>query len=223
MKRGKGYAYRANLIEVSHMTLVQDIRSVSVHLDTPELLRYLIKEKFPGKIAVTASLIAPSVVVLKMVADIDPATPIIFCQRPPIFEVSAEYRTQIVERLGLTNVSLTEGHETRVRDGDHDHCERMWVHYPDMPGSSLQVLHINDSLAPYSCWISAVYHMQRPNEVVNRVDVDGLVIKVDPLVRWSKDDVRAFMRTNDLPYHKLAARKFQYDENSEVTYPTYHF
>ena len=37
-------------------------------------------------------------------------------------------------------------------------------------------------------------------------DVEGRLIRVNPLVRWSKDDVRAFMREHKLPFHPRAAR-----------------
>ena len=191
------------------MTLKDDIRAVSVNLDTPALLRYLIKERFPAKTVITASLRAPSIVVLTMISEIDPATPVVFCHRWP-FKESIEYRARIVEILGLSNVSSTEGHEVLVKPGDVDHCERMWIHYQDMPGRSFQLLHLNDCLAPYSCWISAVYHIAKPDHVLKRVDVEGRLIKVDPLIRWSKDDIRAFMRTHGLPYHKMAAREYRY-------------
>ena len=69
----------------------------------------------------TASLMASSIVVLKMVADIDPATPVIFCHRPPVFEESVEYRAEIVRRLGLANTSMNEGREPDVRRGDSGH------------------------------------------------------------------------------------------------------
>ena len=206
------------------MTLKDDIRSVSAQLDTPELLRYLVRERFPGKTVVTASLRAPSIVVLKMISAIDPATPVVFCHRPPDFEESIEYRTRIVELLGLSNVSLTEGHETVVRPGDADHCERMWIQYLDIPGRSFELLHLNDCLARYSCWISAVYHIERPSYVRNRVDVEGRLIKVDPLIRWTRDEVREFMRSHGLPYHKMAARKYNYEGRPEgIAYEFYHF
>lgn len=198
------------------MTLKDDIRSVSVHLDTPELLRYLIKNRFPGKTVVTVSLRARSIVVLKMISQIDPATPVVFCHRWP-FQESIEYGAGIIKMLGLGNVSFTEGHETAVRPGDVDHCERMWFHYQDMPGRSSQLLHLNDCLAPYSCWISAVYHETKPDHLRNRVDVEGRLIKVDPLIRWSKDEVREFMRAHGLPYHKLAAREWKSEGNPEGT------
>lgn len=206
------------------MTLKDDILSATDQMNSSELLRYLIKERFPGKTAVTASLRAPSIVVLKMISEIDPATPVIFCHRWSYAE-SIEYRARIVDILGLTNVSCTEGHETSVRPGDLDHCERMWIHYPNMPGRSLQTLHLNDSLAPYSCWISAVYHDVNPEDGSrDRVDVESRLIKVYPLRRWTKDRVREFMRSHSLPYHKLAAREFKYDDSTNgSTNESYHF
>ena len=87
------------------MTPRQEIRTISVELDTPTMLRYLIEERFSGKTVITASLMASSIVVLKMISEIDPATPVIFCQRPPVFEESTDYRNRLVERLGLQNIS----------------------------------------------------------------------------------------------------------------------
>lgn len=188
------------------MSVYQDIRSVSADLSTPDLLRFLIEEKFAGKMLVTASLKAPSVVVLKLVADIDRATPVVFCVRGYEFPESAEYRKRIVERLGLENVSQTKGGEVAVLPGDSDHCERMWVESRDWPTRSLEIVHLNQTLAPYSCWISAVYHMPRSPDVSQRVDVERRLIRIDPLIRWTKDDVRAFMREHKLPFHPRAVR-----------------
>ena len=113
------------------MSVYKDIRSVSPDLSTPDLLRFLILERFPGETVVTASLKAPSVAVLKLVADIDPATPVVFCGRGFQFPESDVYRARIVEQLGLKNVSQTTGREADVLPGDYDHCEHMWAESPD--------------------------------------------------------------------------------------------
>ena len=189
------------------MSVFQDIRSVSPDLSTPDLLRFLIEEKFAGKTLVTASLKAPSVVVLKLVADIDPATPVVFCVRGFEFPESGVYRKRIVELLGLENVSQTKGGEVEVLPGDYDHCERMWVESRDGLGRSYEIVHLNQTLAPYSCWISAVYHVPSPPRVTHRVDVESRLIRVDPLIRWTKDDIRAFMRKHKLPFHPRAVRR----------------
>lgn len=188
------------------MSVFQDIRSVSSGLSTSDLLRFLIEERFPGAILVTASLKAPGVAVLRMIADIDRATPVVFCTRGFQFPASLEYRERIVDLLGLQNVSLSQGHEFDVLPGDHDHRETMWAESWEGLGRSYEILHLNQTLAPYDCWISAVNHMPRQPHVKHRVDVEGRLIRVDPVVRWSKDDVRTFMRKHSLPFHPHVTR-----------------
>jgi len=189
------------------MTVFQDIRSISPELSAEELLRYLIVERFPGTTVVTASLKAPSIVVLKMVADIDPATPVVFCRRGFQFAESRAYRERIVDLLRLESVGETGGGEAEVVPGDIDHCERMWSETEDGMARSYELCHLNRTLASYDCWISAVYHMPRSPHVEQRVDVESRLIRVDPLLRWSRDEVRAFMRKHELPFHPRAARR----------------
>jgi phosphoadenosine phosphosulfate reductase len=201
----------------------QETPSFDVDLNTQDLLHHLIKERFPGQTVVTASLMASSIVVLKMVAEIDQATPIIFCRRPPFFEESTEYRSRIVDLLGLQNVSTNVGREAQPQQGDRDHCEYMWIQYR-VPGRSFEILHLNESLAPYRCWISAVYHDQRPHRVRTLIEGEGRLTRVDPLVRWSKDDVRDFMRDHKLPYHRMAKRKdIDVGVEEKDACPSYHY
>lgn len=194
------------------MTLYQDIRSVSTNLSTEDLLRFLLLEKCPGKVVVTASLRVSSIAVLKMVADIDPATPVVFCTPGLRFPESDDYEKQIVSLLGLTNVSHVSGDETEVLPGDIDHHERMWVDYEDGLARVNKIVHLNQTLAPYDCWISAVYHRDGPSGESlaagrNRVGVESRIIRVDPLSRWSKEDVRDFMRAQAIPVHPWVARR----------------
>jgi len=201
----------------------QEFPTDGVNLDTQNFLRRVIMERFPDQTVVTASLMASSVVVLKMVAEINPETPVVFCRRPPFFEESTEYRSRIVDLLGLKNVSTNEGHEAETKRGDRDHCEYMWIQHR-MPGRSFEILHLNESLAPYQCWISAVYHDARPDRVRNLIEEDGLLTKVDPLIHWSKDDVRDFMSTHGLPYHKMAKRTQAADKPRRTeANPSYHY
>ena len=206
------------------MTTIEEIRSVSANLQTQELLRYLIQDKFPGKTVVTASLMAASVAVLKMISEIDRKTPVIFCHRSPVFPESIEYRERITGLLGLENYVESQGLETDVQPGDTDHCERMWVGSNNLQGRSFQLLHLNDNLAPYDCWISAIYHVPRPSSARQRVDVEGRLIRIDPLLRWSKDDIREFMRANRLPYHKQARRNLALKDTDEGSMlPNYNY
>lgn len=183
------------------------LRAAASGLSTRELLRFLLEERFPGKTVVTASLRSSSVVVLKLVADIAPDTPVVFCRRGTPFPESQAFHDTIVKLLGLTNVTVTPGREPPPDRGDVAHCEQMWVEHQDRPGRLREIAHLNSTLAPYDCWISAVYHVHKPGEALHRIDAEGRLFRIDLLADWSREQVRAFMATHDLPHHRRAYRK----------------
>ena len=193
-------------------------------LPTADMLRVLIRDKFPGRTVVTASLRAPSLVVLKMIADIDPNIPVVFCQRGAMFDESLKYRKRIEEFLGLTNISMTHGGEREILPGDLDHAERMWIDSQDGSGRVYEVVHLNETLADHDCWISAVYHIGWPPQGQHRLDVEGRLVRVDPLVRWNKTDVQKFMRANKIPFHPRAFRPTPTEiVDDSPPPPSYHF
>lgn len=205
------------------MTIFDEIRTTCEGLSTEALLRYLVAERYPGKTVVTASLRAPSIVVLKMVAGIDPSTPVLFCRPGELFDESEAYRRRMVELLGLTNTRETEGGKSGILPDTSDHYERMWAEYRNGLGRVHELVHLNDEMIHYDCWISAVYHLPSPQTAI-RVDVEGRLIRVDPLIDWTPQDVRAFMRKHGLPFHPRAARRVTPREPGDTPCPpTYHF
>ena len=200
-----------------------ELREACQDLSTQELLRYLIKDRFPGMTVTTASLRAPSIVVLKMIADIDPDTPVVFCRPGELFEESEAHRADIVKKLGLTHVTETDGGKSGLLPDTSDHYERMWAEYRSGLGRVHELVHLNDILVHYDCWISAVYHLPSPQTAL-RVDMEGSLVRVDPLIDWTPQEVRAFMREHDLPFHPRAGRRVDPRAAEDTPCPpSYHF
>lgn len=201
----------------------EELRAACEGLPTEALLRYLITERFPDGTVVTASLRAPSIVVLKLVADIDPATPIVFCRPGELFEESEKYRQEIVAHLGLKSISVTEGAKSGVLPDAADHYERMWAEYKGGLGHVHELVHLNEIMVHYDCWISAVYHLPAPQTAL-RVDVEGRLIRVNPLIDWTPRDIRAYMREHGLPFHPRARKRVDARAAEDTPCPpTYHF
>lgn len=207
------------------MSQLSDFWAVTTKLATPDLLRYLLTERFPGKTVVTSSLRARSVVVLSMIAEIDPATPVVFCRPGHLFPDSLKYRERILDQLGLVNFTETEGHEASPGSGESAYSERMWSEYKDAPGRTFEIVHLDKTLAPYDCWISAVYHDDLSGHVQHRVDRRGRLIRINPLLSWTQDDVRQYMAERKLPFHPRSRRRKAYKSwpAGVPTPSTYHF
>lgn len=192
------------------MVRVEELRSATADMTAPALLRHLLLERFPGKCVVTSALRIRSVVVLDMVAEIDPATPVIFCHAPYVYAESIEYRAQIVRRLGLTDVRDPGKDETDALPDDVDHHEE--IRTSVWGGGMIETItHLNKSLAGFECWISAAYHRPYSAVPTPRLVGEGRLLRVDPLNGWSQDRVQAYMATHGLPRHP------------RILVPTYHY
>lgn len=198
-------------------------------LSTADLLKYLITERFPGRTVVTASLRARSVVVLKLISRIAPATPIVFCHAAQLYPESISYRERLIAMLGLEDVRDLDSHvanldQSQPAPNDHDHVERIRADDLVGGGTVSELVHLNTALADFDCWISAVYHEKPPAGLKHRVDLDGRLVKVNPLLHWSDADVRRFMLANELPYHpRVAIAKPEQPAEGRETSPLYSY
>jgi len=179
-----------------------------------DLLTYLIKDKFAGKIAITASLRARSIIVQQMISEIAPDTPIIYCTAGKLFPESEDYKNMIIDRFGFTNVlTPVGGDEAIIHDGDPDHIEWVKARYDRTHGATQEAMHLNNTLADYDAWISAVYHFDQDETVRSRVEREGQIVRVNPLIDWDVDRVQTFMEEFDLPLLEL--NKEQIDPNAK--------
>ena len=205
------------------MPLLDACRKATEGMAAPALLRYLVLERFRSKCVVTSALRARSVVVLSMIADIDRATPVVFCHATTVFPESVEYAARIVDLLGLLDVRQHHDDETSVLPDDVDHSEevrsKVWG-----GGTVPSLVHLNRSLAGFECWISAVYHRPYTAEPPPRLALEGRLLRVDPLNGWSQEEVHAYMADHDLPQHPLVTlTRPKSLADATVPYPTYHY
>ena len=189
-----------------------ELKTACHELACLDLLEFLIKDKFAGKVVITASLRARSIIVQQMISEIDPNTPIMYLCAGKMFPESEAYKKSIIERFGFTNViEPTGGDETVIRAGDTDHIEWVKARYDRTHGATQEAMHLNNTLEPYSCWISAVYHFDQDKTVRNRVEREGRLVRVNPLIDWDVERVQNFMEEFDLPYHKLNKEQIDMD------------
>lgn len=206
------------------MSRIEELREATRDMTAPALLRFLITEKFPGKTLVSCSLRGRSVVLLKMIAEIDASTPIVFCHAPNSHPDSLEYRARLVSLLGLRDIRDPDDDESGPLPGDCDHSEGLWAEDPVDHTRAYATASLNRALANFECWVSGVYHGPYTDEPDPRLLEEGRLIRIDPLADWTQDDVRRFMKEHGLPYHPRATlpRPKPVKDEPKIM-PTYHF
>jgi phosphoadenosine phosphosulfate reductase len=206
------------------MSRVDELREITREMDAPALLRFLITQAFPHKTMVTCSLRGRSVVLMKMISEIDASTPIVFCHATDLYPESLDYRTKLVSQLGLGDIREPADDEGRPLPGDCNHSEALWAENPVDHTHVYKTVDLNLTLAGFDCWISGVYHGPYSETSGPRVIEEGRLIRIDPLASWTQDQVRSFMKEHGLPYHprsKLRPRKPAKEEAKCVSHHHY--
>ncbi len=176
--------------------------------DTRRLLAAMIGEEFPGRIALVSSFGAEAAVLLHMVSEIDPATPVVFVNSGKLFGETLRYRDLLVERLGLTDVRTVSPEPERVEQVDPDGV--LWYGNPNMCCYIRKVEPLRRALEGFDAWITGRKGFQggeREGLPVVEAGDDGR-IKVNPLAGWEKEALDAYFADHDLPRHPLEADGF---------------
>jgi phosphoadenosine phosphosulfate reductase len=170
---------------------------------TGALLRDMLGREFPGQIALVSSFGIESAVILSLVAEIDPATPVIFLETGKHFPETLAYRDTLIERLGLTDVRSVAPDPALAAAVDPD--GRLSQRAPDHCCFLRKVEPLDRALDGFAAWITGRKRFQGgERQALPRLEaVDGR-IKINPLVDWTPQDVATAFRSRGLPLHPLA-------------------
>lgn len=208
------------------MTLLQAIapapfRRLSAHANaqvlnrmhsasSPEvLLEDVIRTQYTGGVALVSSFGADSAVLLHMVAQIDPATPVLFLETGMLFPETLAYQQDLAARLGLTDLRLIRPEPEDLSTQDPDGT----LHQDNPDGCCFirKTLPLRAALAPFGAWITGRKRFQAATRAnLERFEEDGQTgrLKVNPLADWDGARLVAYLDAHDLPRHPLVARGY---------------
>jgi phosphoadenosine phosphosulfate reductase len=183
------------------------LRRLYGHLATQPLLCALVGQEFRGRIAAVSSFGAESAVILALIAEMDPATPVIFLDTGWHFPETLAYRDRLARQLGLTNLHSATPAGSDLHREDRD--SRLHASDPDRCCHIRKVLPLERALAGYEAWITGRkrYHGGDRSRLEVIEDVDGR-IKINPLAGWTRAQIAAEFRARGLPVHPLVAQGY---------------
>jgi phosphoadenosine phosphosulfate reductase len=155
------------------------------------------------KIALVSSFGADSAVLLHMVVQIAPKTPVLFIDTMKLFRATLSYQKQLANHLGLEHVNHLSPDPGRVFLQDTEGL--LHQSNTDACCTLRKVEPLQQSLSPFSAWITepqAVSIRTRADLSIWEADAAGR-LKLNPLTHWSKQDIAAYFETHNLPRHPL--------------------
>jgi phosphoadenosine phosphosulfate reductase len=199
--------------------LVQPILPERTAGDLPaaEVLDHALRHASPSQVIATAlrtvgrehlalvsSFGIESAALLKVMADVDPAIPVVFLDTGWLFEETLAYRDTLIEKLGLRDVrSIQPLAETLSRE---DPERELWFSDPDACCRIRKVEPLQRALAPFRAWINGRKRFQGGLRAdIPVVEADGVRLKFNPFANVSREAIEAIFAEAKLPPHPLAA------------------
>ena len=159
------------------------------------------------RLALVSSFGTESAALLEVMADVDPAIPVIFLDTGWLFEETLAYRDTLIATLGLRDVRSIKPLEETLA---HEDPERdLWFSDPDACCRIRKVEPLKRALEPFSAWINGRKRFQGGlRAAIPLVEDDGNRLKFNPFANTSREEIEAIYAEANLPPHPLVASGF---------------
>jgi phosphoadenosine phosphosulfate reductase len=162
---------------------------------------------FGPRLALVSSFGAESAVLLHLVAQVDPATPVLFLDTGMLFAQTLDYRRNLAARLGLTDVR-----DLRPRFEDlaiADPGADLWRSDTDACCGVRKVVPLDRALAGFDGWMTGRKRFHGGDRLrLSVVEAADTKLKFNPLANWGKAELEAYVARHDLPAHPLVGAGF---------------
>ena len=169
-----------------------------------EIIETALKTVGRERLALVSSFGTESAALLKVMADVDPAIPVIFLDTGWLFEETLAYRDTLIATLGLRDVRSIKPLEETLSREDPD--RELWFSDPDACCRIRKVEPLARALAPFRAWINGRKRLQGGLRAeIPVVEHDGIRPKFNPFANVSREEIEAIYRLAKLPPHPLVA------------------
>lgn len=184
-----------------------DLDEVLRHATPAEVFEAALKIVGRERLALVSSFGTESAALLKVMADVDAAIPVIFLDTGWLFEETLAYRDTLIATLGLRDVRSINPDEETLRREDRD--RELWFSDPDACCRIRKVEPLKRALAPFDGWINGRKRFQGGlRAAIPVVEDDGARLKFNPFANVSREQIAAIYTEAKLPPHPLLASGF---------------
>ncbi len=193
------------------MTQTLDIPTVARELEghsPADILRWA-STQFAPKLTFATGFGAEGCVIIDIVARENLPIDLFTLDTGLLFPETYALWRQLEARYGITIRAVRPDHTVEQQEAALGPA--LWEHDPDRCCELRKVVPLRNALSGFDAWITAIRRDQTPErahaQVVERDRKFGLM-KINPLVAWTHDDVWGHLYAHDVPYNALHDRGY---------------
>jgi phosphoadenosine phosphosulfate reductase len=172
-------------------------------------------ERFGERAAIGTSFQGAGLVMLHLAKEHGLNFPVFTLDTGLLFDETLELQTRLETLLGRSIEVLKP--DLSVEQQAAAHGPELWKRDPDLCCTMRKVLPLRGKLAGLDCWITGLRRDQGETrsavKLIELYDFDessgGQIVKVNPMVQWSRESVWEYIRAHRIPYNPLQDQGFR--------------
>jgi phosphoadenosine phosphosulfate reductase len=176
---------------------------------TPQEILEWVTSRFAPRFTMATAFGPEGMVLIHMLAEIAPKTPIFNLDTGYQFQETLDLREEVKRRYGI-EVELKRP-DTTVEEYERQHSGPLYRTKPDQCCFDRKVRVLHQAVEGMHAWASAIRRDQSSDRAKAPIvgwDAKFSLVKVSPLANWTKQNVWAFMTDNNIPYNPLHDQGF---------------
>jgi phosphoadenosine phosphosulfate reductase len=168
-----------------------------------DVLRWAVARYFP-KLTMATAFGPEGNCILHMLAEIEPRVRVFNLETGYQFKQTLELRERIKERYGIEVEYVRP--ELTVAEYEKKHGQPLYYKNPDQCCFDRKMVPLRKAVLGYDAWMSGIRKDQTADRGQAKLvawDPKFSLVKVSPLLSWTKSDVWKFILDNDVPYNPL--------------------
>ena len=179
--------------------------AINKYRNNPVALLKWIKKNLPNeKIVMGTGFGPPGIVLLDMLFKVTRDISVFYIDTDFLFDQTYNLRDKLEERYRFKFLRFST--EVTPEKQTEMYGEKLWEKDPDICCSIRKVIPLKNALQNYDFWITGIRKKQ--TKIRNKSDLIEFesrfeVIKINPLINWSHDEVWNYIKKYNLPYNPL--------------------
>lgn len=171
--------------------------------DATRILRWAVANFYP-RLTMATAFGPEGCLLIHLLAEIEPRVHLFNLDTGYQFPETLALRERLQERYGV-HIELVQP-ETTVEEYERTHDGPLYRQQPDQCCQDRKIVPLRRTLAEKEAWISAIRAEQTVHRQAAQIvmwDAKFHLIKINPLLRWTKREVWDFLLEHDVPYNPL--------------------
>jgi phosphoadenosine phosphosulfate reductase len=168
-----------------------------------ELLRWAVDRFFP-RLTMATAFGAEGCAIIHMLYEIEPRVRVFNLDTGYQFRETLELRDRIAETYGIEVELVTP--DTTTEQYEAIHGGPLYETHPDRCCHDRKILPLRRAILGYDAWISSIRADQSNDRALTPKigwDKKFSLVKINPLLGWTKKDVWKYIVENNIPYNPL--------------------